>query len=50
MAGVGFQIPGGRYRRAEFFVFIPTGMNRQLVLDGARFSNMRSANSAFLEE
>ena len=37
MAGVGFQIPGGRYRRAEFFVCIPPGMNRQLVLDGARF-------------
>ena len=37
MAGVGFQIPGGRYRRAEFFVGIPPGINRQLVLDGARF-------------
>ena len=36
MAGVAFQIPGGRYRRAEFFVCIPQGMNQQFVLDGAR--------------
>ena len=35
MAGIAFQIPGGRYRRAEFFVCIPPGMNRQFVLNGA---------------
>ena len=36
MAGLAFQIPGGRYRRAEFFVCIPPGMNRQFLLDGVR--------------
>ena len=36
MAGVAFQIPGGRYRRAEFFVCIPPGINQQLLLDGVR--------------
>ena len=35
MAGLAFQIPGGRYRRAEFFVCIPPGMNRQFVLNAA---------------
>ena len=36
MAGLAFQLPGGRFRRAEFFVCIPPGMNRQLLLDGVR--------------
>ena len=36
MAGLAFQIPGGRYRRAEFFICIPPGMNRQFLLDGVR--------------
>ena len=35
MAGIAFQLPGGRYRRAEFFVCIPPGMNRQFVLNAA---------------
>ena len=36
MAGIAFQIPGGRYRRAEFFICIPPGINRQFLLDGVR--------------
>ena len=36
MAGLAFQLPGGRFRRAEFFVCIPPGINRQLLLDGVR--------------
>ena len=36
MAGIAFQIPGGRYRRAKFFVCIPPGINRQFLLDGVR--------------
>ena len=36
MAGLAFQIPGGRFRRAEFFICIPAGMNQQFLLDGVR--------------
>ena len=39
MAGVAFQLPGGRYRRAEFFVCLPPGMNRQFVLNAALVFN-----------
>ena len=35
MAGVAFQLPGGRYRRAQFFVCLPLGINRQFVLNAA---------------
>ena len=36
MAGIAFQIPRGRYRRAEFFICILPGINRQFLLDGVR--------------
>ena len=29
MVGLAFQIPGGKYRRAEFFVCILPGMTQQ---------------------
>ena len=35
MAGIAIPQHGGRYRRAKFFVCLPPGMNRQLVLNAA---------------
>ena len=35
MAGVAIPLHGGRYRRAEFFVCLPAGMNWQIVLTAA---------------
>ena len=35
MAGVAIPLHGGRYRRAEFFVCLPAGMNWQMVLNPA---------------
>ena len=35
MAGVPIPLHGGRYRRAEFFVCLPAGMNLQMVLTAA---------------
>ena len=32
MASLAVQIPGGSYRRAEFFVCIPPGMNRYVYI------------------
>ena len=35
MAGFAFQLPGGSYRRADFFFCLPPGMNQQFVLNAA---------------
>ena len=48
MAGVVFQLPGCTYCRAEFYVWLPPGMNGQFVLNAAFIFEQKVREFCFL--